>query len=646
MKSKILTFLFVLGCCGFAFSQATDGVAECSNPDPSSIDPLDPPAVTEVCSDGSTMPPVTFAAPMSNLADIEFVVEVNGAISVINTDGAIDPTTLAVGDQVCVSAVAYSQVGVQTLLDDFEGLCGLAETFGQVPPGTCNAIYGPPLNGMITSLQDVVDVAVSFGVAVGSVADIVIAIDGINAQVGGFNLPPVCYSSTAAECYAIIECGAAACAIEADLMAAPAAPTVTESMCAADGVTLEGGVVDPITCPAGSTAEYSTDAGATWAAAVPAYDQANAITVTVRCLCDEDMITASPTAEVTTVPGMCTPPVDCGIAAGEPAMATADVCLQDIGTVDVTGIFADAGPAGTPSLVQNYAVTDMATGDLITISNSATLDLTGAQVGTVACVTAIAYTQETLDVITAAIDNVTQIPLSPIPPLGSLDLSGFLNGLNGAFEVVGVEFTAADIQSWCETQTLTIPFSALPGGLIPDLTLDLMTLIPPSGFCCDFSNSDYCLTVIDCSTPCDPATCNNVTVTITSAMLDTSDPGFDEGFPGDNTTETVFIINGVQFFADVNNSGGVEAVTLTPCAGNTFVVGPTSICAEAPAVTVDMLVFDDDDAGDGRCDPFDPDAGLFGAEGDDEIWPDNSGANPGAAGAVPFDCQPQLLLPQ
>ena len=735
MKSKILTLLLVLGCCGFVFSQVTDTAC------PGTTAPAINEAAVGVCP--GVDDPQSFTAAGSNLPDTEFIVEVNGMIVEVNADGSFDESALAPGDVVTVSAVSYDIAGVNQLLADFQGLCGFAETLGQVPAGTCATLYDPPpagLGGMIANLSDVLDVAAALGAPIGAVSDIQGIIDGINAQVGGFGLPAICYGISAPVTYVVLAADDAACVATCDpaisTTTAPAAIITSESTCEADGMTLSGGVIDPpatacptgstleysidagatwsatlptydqmvavtvdtrcvcdtdatdisatasvttvpgmcptcdaiaastaptavvtsestceadgvtlsggviapptMGCPTGSTLEYSTDGGATWSATLPAYDQMAAVTVDTRCLCDLDGTTASATASVTTVPGMCAV-VDCGITAGEPAMATADVCLQDIGTVDVTGIFADAGPAGTPSLVQNYAVTDMATGDLITISNSATLDLTGAQVGTVACVTAIAYTQETLDVITAAIDNVTQIPLSPIPPLGSLDLSGFLNGLNGAFEVVGIEFTAADIQSWCETQTLTIPFSALPGGLIPDLTLDLMTLIPPSGFCCDFSNSDYCLTVIDCSTPCDPATCNNVTVTITSAMLDTSDPGFNEGFPGDNTTETVFIINGVQFFADVTNSGGVEAVTLTPCAGNTFVVGPTSICADAPAVTVDMLVFDDDDAGDGRCDPFDPDAGIFGAEGDDEIWPDNSGANPGAAGAVPFD---------
>jgi len=73
-------------------------------------------------------------------------------------------------------------------------------------------------------------------------------------------------------------------------------------------MTLEGGSIDyaPTMCPAGSTMQFSTDGGATWGPGPgPAYDQTNAISFSIRCLCDEDMMTASPVTDVTTVPGTC-----------------------------------------------------------------------------------------------------------------------------------------------------------------------------------------------------------------------------------------------------------------------------------------------------------------------------------------------------
>ena len=87
-----------------------------------------------------------------------------------------------------------------------------------------------------------------------------------------------------------------------------AAPTVTCPTGGGGTGTLSGGSIAATTCPAGSTAEYSTDGGATWSSTVPTYNQTTSISVSARCLCDEDGTTASPaSATVTTVPGICEP---------------------------------------------------------------------------------------------------------------------------------------------------------------------------------------------------------------------------------------------------------------------------------------------------------------------------------------------------
>ena len=512
MKKITLLILCFLGTVFInqAFGQATDGVCD----PPSSVDPLTAAAVTEVCSDGSTMPAVTFAAPIgTNVTDVEMVVEVNGAIVAINTDGAIDPTTLAVGDQVCVTAVAYDLAGIQGIISTVEGLCSNPITApiveGQVP-GACAAVDALVAAGGVTSLEDAFNFAATFGAPIGSVADAEVALNDINVAIGGL-LGNICYATTAAECYTIIECSTVACAVEADLMAAPATPVFMDAACDADGVTLISGSIEPITCPTGSTAEYSVDGGTTWAATVPTYDDVNPITVTVRCLCDEDMLTASPTAEITTVPGVCVPASGCTVDAGEPSPATADVCSDALSAVDVTAVFADPGVAGTPSLNQNYIIVDPTNAnDIITVSNTAVLDLTGLAIGDQACVVSVAYTQETLDIVTAFVDaqlGSICVPITGpcasdfIGPFGTLDLSGFLNGLNGAFETFGFNFTSDDIALWCINQEITLPLSAIPGGLFSDLVIDLTTIpgLEPDGFCCDFSTATHCLTVIDCS---------------------------------------------------------------------------------------------------------------------------------------------------
>jgi|GEM_PF-1647873 len=424
---------------------------------------------------------------------------------------------------------------------------------------------------------------------------------------------------------------------------APAAEVPTESTCEADGMTLSGGVIAaPATdCPTGSTLEYSIDAGATWSAMLPTYDQTTAVTVDTRCVCDLDAAVVSMTGTVTTVPGTCETtgtPGNCGIIAGEPSPTTATVCNTELSSVDVTAVFGDPGPAGTPSLVQNYAVTDPATGDLITIASTATLDLSSLDVGGEACVQAIAYTQETLDAITAAVDGVTQFPGSPVPAFGMLDLSGFLNGLNGVFETVGFEFTAADIQEWCETQILTIPFGLLPGGLIPDLVLDLTTVpgLEPDGFCCDLSDDPYCLTVVDCLEMCDAACANDMFIQIES--IEIVDPiavvgettiippsvtdgcagtgGFDAA-PGDSQIEFNITINGFAL-PEIPIDGGTAGTTAGPWGGfiatGTTDCGGTTTDASSSILEADTAT-GDDDLTDNASQTFDIAGGTFTACG-------------------------------
>jgi len=64
-------------------------------------------------------------------------------------------------------------------------------------------------------------------------------------------------------------------------------------------------------------------------------------------------------------------------------------------------------------------------------------------------------------------------------------------------------FTSDDIALWCVNQEITLPLSAIPGGLFADIVIDLTTIpgLEPDGFCCDFSTTTHCLTVIECNTP-------------------------------------------------------------------------------------------------------------------------------------------------
>ncbi len=549
MRKLILLFSLFVTCCFLGNITVAQTYNECGFAGPSNP-ATEPAAATNpaytgqvVCADGA-FPECSSPADSAGAVDFagdcgspnyDFVITNPGDVATgdggaavlgVSVDGVIDPTALglAVGDNVCMTGFCYDLMQIMDLVTEINNnpsACSAAESLAGAP------VCPIPVPA---SLADLFTLAGSLGgggsVSVGDVVTLLPQLDQLGAL--GITNVPVCGLLTGGDtaagansadyCMEVVDCAAdgspcaapAACAIEADLIAAPAAPTVTESACAADGVTLEGGVVDPITCPTGSTAEYSTDGGATWVTTVPAYDQTTAITVTVRCLCDEDMTTASPTAEVTTVPGVCTPAGGCTVDAGEPTPATADVCDTDLGAVDVTAVFADPEVAGTPSLNQNYVIVDPTmANDIITVSSTAVLDLTGLMVGDQACVVSVAYTQETLDIVTAFLDAQLSSICVPITgpcasdflgPFGTLDLSGVLNGLNGALEGFGFNFTSDDIALWCINQEITIPLSALPGGLLPDLVVDLTTIpgLEPDGFCCDFSTNTHCLTVISC----------------------------------------------------------------------------------------------------------------------------------------------------
>jgi uncharacterized protein YjdB/regulation of enolase protein 1 (concanavalin A-like superfamily) len=99
-----------------------------------------------------------------------------------------------------------------------------------------------------------------------------------------------------------------ACPLCPDLTAAAPVAQVTNSTCTTVGGTPSGGVISAPagSCPAGSTLQYSTDAGANWSTALPTYNQSGpAQTIQTRCNCDATPATSSPVSSVTTIPGTC-----------------------------------------------------------------------------------------------------------------------------------------------------------------------------------------------------------------------------------------------------------------------------------------------------------------------------------------------------
>jgi len=226
--------------------------------------------VTLMCPDGTAgvldagTGPVTLTA--ADVVGSVFGVAGGGAfypVLTAATTAAVCPTLEDNSDGVAASVVVTSPDG--TVCTTITGEAPLCATAGgnAVEPVQLNPIADPLLSALLG--------AGTFACTIDEIADL------------SYDCPTCVVPPT--------------CAISGDLGTAPAPPTVTESTCQADGTTVDGGVIDPITCPAGATAEYSVDGGATWTTTVPAYMQTTAMTVTVRCLCDEDGTTASPTSD-------------------------------------------------------------------------------------------------------------------------------------------------------------------------------------------------------------------------------------------------------------------------------------------------------------------------------------------------------------
>jgi len=193
----------------------------------------------------------------------------------------------------------------------------------------------------------------------------------------------------------------------------------------------------------------------------------------------------------------------CDAMAGEPAMATETACAAgtgpgmngelDASAVDLSTIFA---PATGTDVVTNYVVFDQATGEFVGASSTAIADLASLGCSGTVCVKQMAYTQETLDVITSAVDGVlTPFGFAPLTPI---DLAGFITFLNDLFG----PYTETSLNN-----LLTNGINVNLFGVIP-------INIPFPDFCYDFSDAEVCITVINCAPLCDFNTCNAIDVVI------------------------------------------------------------------------------------------------------------------------------------
>jgi len=122
-----------------------------------------------------------------------------------------------------------------------------------------------------------------------------------------------CYSYTkmSGQLGPVNQCGAFTVTLDICIAVEPTVPAIsfTDNTCNPD-VTGSFNIDTP--CSAGSTIEFSVDAGATWSGTAPSYDDASAVTVRARCVSDiEATCISAETLDVISSPEVCCRPVNC-----------------------------------------------------------------------------------------------------------------------------------------------------------------------------------------------------------------------------------------------------------------------------------------------------------------------------------------------
>jgi len=313
----------------------------------------------------------------------------------------------------------------------------------------------------------------------------------------------------------------------------------------------------------------------------------------------------------------CAEPVVCDLMAGEPMPPNDNICATGTGMPDqtsvgdVTNVFGPPISGVSPNTpVQDYVIVDPATDEIISVSPTANLDLSGAVIGDMACVFSFSYYLELVELLAAGINdqicNVLCIP-DPNDPLmqqcvadlipgymcgqtptdfaGLLDL---LNQINTAQGLTNVTFT--DVETLCATQMLTINVGDIldvPG--LPDAVIDL-TLIPGlmgDGFCCDFSNDPYCVTVVDCFI--DPPVCSISNINLAAGACNNAGTLADDGTADADDT----------FVLTINPMGANIGTTYT-ISGGAMGAGtygtPFTTTLPADGATITITITDDTDA--------------------------------------------------
>ena len=171
-----------------------------------SIDAIAAPTQSTLCNDGSDQP--IFGLPASSLPDVEIVVEVNGIIVDISSDGTFDASRLNINDEVCYTALALDIAAVRDILDNIFQICALADF--PFSPDPCPALFeliNGPQEPVINHIEEILNLFLEISNAsTNSVDEAIATVNGLNETITPINLNEICYAVSNTICLPVINC--------------------------------------------------------------------------------------------------------------------------------------------------------------------------------------------------------------------------------------------------------------------------------------------------------------------------------------------------------------------------------------------------------------------------------------------------------
>jgi len=185
-----------------------DGIETCA----STINTFEAPAQTTLCSNASDLPVLNL--PSSTLPNTEVIVELNGKIVNISSDGNFDTSVLKAGDEICYTSFAFNLDSANAILSIANSLCSvLTLPFGVEE--SCSLILdlveGDYIDSYFAGIENLSQLfyleEILTGNTIHSVQTATLAIDQINGSLNELGLVTgLCYATSNYVCLQVEAC--------------------------------------------------------------------------------------------------------------------------------------------------------------------------------------------------------------------------------------------------------------------------------------------------------------------------------------------------------------------------------------------------------------------------------------------------------